>query len=57
MFLYVCGYQGCGNSEPIVGHFDLFSTPLSCSHHTLNYITTWDVEIASLAGRCPITSE
>ena len=27
--------QGCGNSEPIADHFDLFSSLLSCSPYTL----------------------
>ena len=27
--------QGCGNSEPVGGHFELFSTPLSYSPYTL----------------------
>ena len=27
--------QGCGNIEPTTGHFDLFSSLLSCSSYTL----------------------
>ena len=30
----VCN-QGCGNIEPTTGHFDLFSSPLSCYPCTL----------------------
>ena len=29
--------QGCGNSEPIAGHFDLFSTLLSCNYIQLSF--------------------
>ena len=31
----VNGMQGCGNFEPTAGHFDLFSSLLSCSQYTL----------------------
>ena len=32
IYVYI---QGCGNSEPIAGHFGLFSLLLSCSPYTL----------------------
>ena len=32
IYIYI---QGCGNSEPIAGHFGLFSLLLSCSPYTL----------------------
>ena len=34
--IFVCIYmQGYGNIEPTTGHFDLFSSLLSCSPYTL----------------------
>ena len=35
MSLYLCYTQGCGNIEPTAGHFDLFSSLLSCSPYTM----------------------
>ena len=36
VYMYLLVYtQGCGNSEPTAGQFDLFSQLLSCSPYTL----------------------
>ena len=36
MFLYGCGYQGCGNSELIAGYFYLFPTRSTYSPYTFH---------------------